>query len=423
MSEKSICRASSVLGRGTACAVLALLSAPSTGYAADPEPIRIGVIAEASSLVGVAIPNAAQLAADEINAAGGVDGRKIEIISYDDHNAAADAVRAFQRAVQQDHVVAVVASYISEVVLALEPWSARLKTPLLTPGAASDEITRHIHEDYEHNKYVFHEWLSSSSIAQSICDSSHDLFVTGYGMKTAVVMSEDAAWTTPLDARFLKCLPEAGLEVLDHIRFSPDSTDFTPIYNQIEAKKPDIIINGISHVGVQPTVQWASQQVPIPLAGNSSQSTTSTFWKDTNGAADGVVSFDGAAEGVATTPKTIPFTEAYIKRYGITPAYAGYSANDAIHIIAEAIERAKSTDPDKMVTALEATDYVGTVGRMQFYGKDDQYTHGLKYGKGLITGLTIQWQDGKQVTVWPPELATGKLRFPPFIKTTQAAAK
>lgn len=422
MPKKIIRHATSVAACSTACLAVALAAAPSAARAADAEPIRIGIISEASAIVGVAIPNAAQLAADEINAAGGIDGRKIEIISYDDHNSAADAVRAFQRAVNQDHVVAVVASYISEVVLALEPWSARLKTPLLTPGAASDEITRHIHEDYEHNKYTFHEWLASSSIAQSICDASHDLFVTGYGMKTTVVMSEDAAWTKPLDDRFLKCLPEAGLQVLDHIRFSPDSTDFTPIFNQIEGKKPDVIITGISHVGVQPTVQWAAQQVPIPLGGNSSQSTTSTFWKDTNGAADGVVSFDGAAEGVATTPKTMPFTEAYVKRYGVTPAYTGYSSYDAIYIITEAIQRAKSTEADPLVTALEATDHVGTVGRMQFYGKDDVFTHGLKYGKGLITGLTIQWQDGKQVTVWPENLATGKLRFPPFVKVKQAAA-
>jgi len=55
------------------------------------EPIRIGVIAENSSISGIAIPNAAQIAADEINAAGGMDGRKIEIVAYDDHNSAADA--------------------------------------------------------------------------------------------------------------------------------------------------------------------------------------------------------------------------------------------------------------------------------------------------------------------------------------------
>ena len=116
-------------------------------------------------------------------------------------------------------------------------------------------------------------------------------------MKTAVVMSEDAAWTKPLDERYLECLPKAGLKVLDHIRFNPDTTDFTPIFNQIEGKHPDVIITGISHVGVQPTVQWHDQQVPIPMAGQSSQATTSTFWKDTNGAAEGVITDDRGGPG------------------------------------------------------------------------------------------------------------------------------
>ena len=82
------------------------------------------------------------------------------------------------------------------------------------------------------------------------------------------------------------------------------------------------------------------------------------------------------------------------------------------------VKRAGSTDADKLVAALEKTDWVGTIGRIQFYGKDDQFTHAIKYGKGLITGLMLQWQDGKQVAVWPPEVAKGKLKFPSFIKVT-----
>ncbi len=117
--------------------------------AADQAPIKIGVIAEAQAVAGSSIPQAAQIAADEINAKGGVDGRKIEIVSYDNHSSSAESVRAFQRAVNEDHVNAVIASYISEVVLALEPWSARLKTVMITPGAASDVITQNIAKDYE----------------------------------------------------------------------------------------------------------------------------------------------------------------------------------------------------------------------------------------------------------------------------------
>jgi branched-chain amino acid transport system substrate-binding protein len=392
------------------------IAAPGSANAADP--IKIGVIAEAQAIAGASIPQAAQMAADEINAKGGVDGRKIEIITYDNHSSSADSVRAFQRAVNEDKVNAVIASYISEVVLALEPWASRLKTPFITPGAASNEISLSVHKDYEKNKYTFHGYLTSAALALSVCDAAKELLVEDKKMKTAVIMSEDAAWTKPLDIGYEECLPKIGLKVLDHIRFSPDTTDFTPIFNKIEGAKPDVIITGISHVGVQPTVQWKNQQVPIPMLGISSQATNSTFGKDTNDASEGVLYQGVSGPDVAVTPKSVPFAEGFKTKFGNYPSYAGYTSYDEVYFIADAVKRAGSTDADKMVEALEKTDWEGTIGRVQFYGKDDEFTHSIKYGKGMITGLMLQWQDGKQISVWPREIAKGKLKFPSFVKVT-----
>jgi branched-chain amino acid transport system substrate-binding protein len=402
------------------CAVFTLALTPLSVSAQTSEPIKIGVIAEAQAVAGSSIPLAAQLAADEINAAGGLDGRKIEIFSYDNHSSAAESVRAFQRAVNEDHVNAVIASYVSEVVLALEPWTGRLKTVMITPGAASDVITQNIAKDYDHLKYTFHGYATSTSIAEATCAAAKDLLVDHLKMTSAVVMSEDAAWTTPLDAEYLKCLPNIGLKVLDHIRVSPDTTDFTPIFNKIEGEKPDVIITGISHVGVQPTVQWKQQQVPIPMFGVSSQASNSSFWNDTNGAVEGVLYQAFSGPDVAVTPKTLPFVAAFKKRYGNFPSYCGYTAYDEVFYIADAIKRAGSTDPDKLVEALEKTDYVGTIGRVQFKGRDTPYPHALKIGPGTITGLMLQWQSGKQVNLWPVDVANGKLKFPSFIKIGSA---
>jgi len=404
------------LGLFSASTAALALTLATPGYAQSNEPIKIGVIAEAQAVAGSSIPLAAQLAADEINASGGVNGRKIEIISYDNHSSAPESVRAFQRAVNEDHVNAVIASYISEVVLALEPWTGRLKTVMVTPGAASDVITQNIAKDYEHLKYTFHGYSTSTSIADATCDAAKDLLVGQLKMQSAVVMSEDAAWTTPLDEEYLKCLPNIGIKVLDHIRMSPDTTDFTPIFNKIEGEKPDVMITGISHVGVQPTVQWKQQEVPIPMFGVSSQATNSSFWNDTNGATEGVLYQSFAGPGVAVTPKTLPFVAAFNKKYGNNPSYCGYTAYDEVYYIAEAIKRAGSTDPDKLVDALEQTDYVGTIGRVQFKGKDSPNPHALKIGAGTISGLMLQWQDGKQVNLWPANVANGKLKFPKFIK-------
>src|SRR5690242_9863672 len=137
------------------------LSASVFGFAlASPahalDTIKIGVIGEDAAVAGTSITKAAQLAADEINAKGGIKGHKVQVVTYDDHSSAADAVRAFQRAVNQDHVNAVIVTYISEVALAVEPWAARLHMPTITPGAASTLISKHVHDDYDHYKYMFH---------------------------------------------------------------------------------------------------------------------------------------------------------------------------------------------------------------------------------------------------------------------------
>jgi branched-chain amino acid transport system substrate-binding protein len=409
-------------GLGVAVAgAVALLASATPVRAADDGPIKIGVVSEEAAIVGQAISQGAQLAADDINAKGGINGRKVEIITYDDHSSAADAVRAYQRAAQQDHVSAVVTTFISEVALAIEPWAARLHMPTITPAAASDLISKQVHDKYDQYKYMFQGWLPSPILARAVCDASHDLFVEKLHMKTAAVMREDADWTKPLADGMLKCLPESGLKVVDNVAFNPDTTDFTPIYNGIEETHPDVILTGIAHVGVQPTVQWHQQQVPIALGGISAQATNPTFWKDTNGATDGVITQTGTVQGLALTSLTNGVADEFVKKYGRFPAFTGFTAYDSVRTIAEAIRRAGSTDPDKIVAEMEKTNMEGTLGNLAFYGRDDEFTHALKYGRGFTTGTFMQWQNGKQVCIWPTDKCPNKMVFPSFVKVQEAA--
>ncbi|MDA8108643.1 MAG: ABC transporter substrate-binding protein [Betaproteobacteria bacterium] len=399
-----------------AAALSALALAQPAAAAVAKSPIRIGVIAPFSAIDGASIVNAAKMATGEINAAGGIDGRPIKLYTYDDHASASDGVRAFQRAAKQDHVSAVLGVFISEVALAVEPWSARLHMPFIITGAASDQLLRRVHQDYARYKYTFMNNLNSVFLADSVCDASHDILVKDFGYKTAAVMSEDAAWTQPLDNEYLKCLPKAGLKVLDHVRFNPDTTDFTPIFNKIEAFHPDAIVTGIAHVGVKPTVQWHDERVPALLAGWSSQAGASTFWNATNGATEGVITGNLGAPGAALTPKSNAFSDAYTKEFKTTPAYNSYTTYDAFYILKDAIERAHSTKPDALVAALEKTDHVGTIGREEYFGRGSIYAHGLKYGKEYVPGVALQWQNGKQVTIWPEHAANGKPILPAFVK-------
>ena len=115
-------------------------------------------------------------------------------------------------------------------------------------------------------------------------------------------------------------------------------------------------------------------------------------------------------------PAHIIANGAFVKKYGVTPAYCGYTSYDEVYYIADAIRRAGSTDPDKMVAALETTSWQGTIGKVEFHGRDSQFTHAMKVSPEFVSGLLVQWQNGKQVTVWPSAVANGKITFPSFVK-------
>ena len=391
------------LGASLALA-LALGSLATPAHADEQGPIKIGVISEQSAIVGQSISQGATLAVRDINAKGGINGRKLEMVLYDDHSSASEAVRAYQRAAEQDHVKAMVVTFLSEVALAVEPWAARLHMPTITPGAASNLISDQVHDHYARYKYMFDGWLNAQLLADSVCDAAHQLFVQGLHLKTAAIMSEDADWTKPLDAGYEKCLPKAGLRITDLIRFNPDTTDFTPIFNKIEAKHPDIIMTGIGHVGVQPTVQWHSQQVPIPMAGISAQATNPRFWKDTNGAANGVVTESGMAPGLAVTPRTLPVEKEFMAKYGRLPAYDGFTAYDEVWALAQAMQRAHSTRPDAIVAEMEKTHMVGSLGTYGFYGRKDAVHPfaALRQGLGPRRGPAVAgWQAGLRLADRP----------------------
>ena len=200
----------------------------------------------------------------------------------------------------------------------------RLKTVFITPGAASDVITQNIAKDYEHNKYTFHGYLTSGALAGLVCAAAKDLLVDGLKMKTAVIMSEDAAWTSRWTPATRPACRRSGSRCSTISASRPTPPISPRSSTRSRAKKPDVIITGISHVGTQPTVQWKSQQVPIPMFGISSQATNSTFWTDTNGATEGVLFNAVSGPGVAVTPKTLPFVEAFEKENGNMPSYSRF---------------------------------------------------------------------------------------------------
>src|SRR5690606_17042942 len=98
---------------------------------------------------------------------------------------------------------------------------------------------------------------------------------------------------------------------------------------------------------------------------------------------------------VAITEETIPFVEAFEKRFGEAPAYTA-ATYDAIMLLRESIEATGTVDADELIPYMEKTTFRGAAGNLKF----DEF-HDPTWGPGFVTGLAVQWQDGKKVPFWP----------------------
>ena len=114
---------------------------------------------------------------------------------------------------------------------------------------------------------------------------------------------------------------------------------------------------------------------------------------------------------IGLTPKDKAFYENYVEKYKNMPQYTSPYTYDAVYLLKSAIERARSSEPDALVDAMEKTDNEGIMGRWVF----DKTSHHSKFGPGYRQFLVIQWQaPGKICVIWPEESKTCDFVFPPW---------
>ncbi|MGO8920131.1 MAG: ABC transporter substrate-binding protein [Stellaceae bacterium] len=402
-----------------ALAALALV-AGATVALADEKPIVIGVTAPIQLQVGRDTVDATQLAIDEINAKGGVMGRKLTMVVADETMDPQQGVAAVKKLTSDDHVDVLIGGYNSGVTLAQEPHIAEAKTIYLGIGAASPSITDFVKKNYKRFKYIFRvNPINAVRQADQLAG-----FVTGkvkgdLGFTTIAIVGENAKWVQDLAPVLKENVEKAGVKVAMLELFDPDMSDFSPLLSTVKDSGAQYLVVIVSHANSDVFVkQWYDAKFPMPIGGIDVKGQDPDFFARIGGKSiSETVSLGLLAEPL--TPKTMPFWNAFTAKFGRPPVYTAPGAYDAAYLYAEAVERAKTTDPEKVVPELEKTKYLGTQGTYVF---DDE--HDVKPGPGLINLLYVQWQnDGKRVIVWPKELANGKMILPPWINQRADASK
>ena len=224
------------------------------------------------------------------------------------------------------------------------------------------------------------------------------------------ICAEGAQWADAMVNIMNALIPSRlGMEVVGTWRPSPTATELTAEMTAMEDANTDIIVTVISGpLGIPYARSWGELEVPAASVGINVESQKLGFWDSTAGFGNYETSLGSYAEGLSMTPKTKPFVDAFIERYGELPTYTA-ATYDVVLGFAEDIEKAGTLDADALVPIMENIDRITTASRFKFTGMDAplKNPHDVTYGPGYATGIAVQWQDGELVAVWPnPDYAT-----------------
>lgn len=375
---------------------------------AEQHPIKIGVLGPFKLTPGRDIREASTLAVEEINAAGGVLGRKLELVFAETEQNPEKGKTAVERLLFVDKVDVVIGTHRSEVALATQPIVMENKKIFLATGTASPLLSGRVLKEYAKYKYYFRTFLNSNQMAEQMIKQLKDMMAT-YSMERVALVAETAVWVEPI-VKALK--DELGSKLVMTARPSTNARDFSVELSKIRNAGAQVIfVIFAADAGLPFTRQWADRQIPALITGYTVMAQSDRFWEQTEGRAQAYMTWKHGVRA-PISPKTVPYWDRFEKKYGHIPgAYTNFATYDGVYILAAAIKRAGGLDSDALVRALEATNYVGVSGRISF-----QKRHDPEAGPDFVPFTYIQWQNGKLATVWPSSMKTNAFMFPPWMK-------
>ncbi len=322
------------------------------------QSLRIGLVNEitgSQAEAGLFTVNGAKLALEEINAAGGVLGRKLELRIEDNQSTNPGTVLAFSKLIGEGGITAIVGPIRSTQIQAASPTIARGGIPTMIGG--TDASLTHVN-----NRWVFRARPNDSYSARVIAD---------YGVgslkrkKWAVVHSTDAFGSGGKNG-LLAALKAAGAEVTLVQGYTNNSQDFTPIVLAVKKSGADILgtyMTNSPDVGIFAR-QLRQLGVTTPWIGSPSLISVTAL----NLATDALYGTYAIADFTFdASEETRAFTRKYRERYNILPDTFASWAYDALHVLALAIDRAQSTEPEAVRSAILAIEgYKGVEGTYVF---------------------------------------------------------
>jgi branched-chain amino acid transport system substrate-binding protein len=418
---------------GVLVLVIGLLSIPLFGHKAKAQgkPIVIGAPLATAFLYGWDAARAITLATEEINAQGGVTiGKekrplKVEIMDTRDLEPGvpvSDALLVVEKLILEKNADFIVGGPVrSEAALAaMDLLSKYKKVSILTTGVLTPAYHKRVEAEYEKFKYCFRisgevGWMVVGEFIPCLMDIK-----AKHNLNRLFIMIQDVAHARVGGDLVEKMSKEKGWEVLGKEVFPTGTTDYSVGLLKAKRDNAQVILIWMDMPETSILLkQWFDMKVPaLPYGTIISAAEEPGFWKATEGKGEyAMASVVNAGNAPSkATPWTMKFVEAYTKRWKTEPeGYGTSSSYMAVYTLKDAIERAGSLDSDKVVAALEKTDLMGVYGRIKFNPKTHQVIPSIDPNEGAV-GTIFQWQAGKRVVVFPPKIAMGEVKLPPWMK-------
>jgi len=398
------------------------------------EPIIIGVPTSLGFLEGKESHKVVQMAVTEINAKGGVtvggQKRLLEVSSMDIRDAAPgvpvpEALLGIEKNILEKKPVAIVVGpFRSEALVAGMDLIAKYKTPMIGTIAMTPASEAKVKEDPEKYKYVFRNCLNAIYLVNYLSGTMAAINKE-FGFTKVYIMHQDVAWArATADGVKKSYFDKAGWEVLDQEAYPTGTSDFSSALMKAQAKGAQVImpIFDMPQSGIL-VKQWKSMNVPALMAGFISPLAGTDAWKTFDGKIGGAINcvFEmGSAIASDKLPKSVEFYNKYKKLFGkeLQAGHGPAPAYESVYILAEAIERAGSLDPDAVTAQIKKTDRMGIMGRIRF-DAGNQVVYGFD-PKETAVAAVFQWtEDGKRRIVFPETIAEAKIQLPKGLKSAK----
>lgn len=337
------------------------------------------------------------MALEEINAAGGVNGKKLEWIIEDDTGRPEVGRSVVEKLITKDKVVLVGGGYSSSVTYAVAGVCQQNQMPFLINTGSADKITEQKWD------YVFRMNPPASKYSASVDEVLEEVIKP----KSVAILHENSLFGTSSAKSFEASCKKAGYKVALKQGYEAGGIDFKPVLIQVKSLNPDIVYM-ISYVMDAALLMKQSKELKITpkmFIGGAAGFTLPEFQQNAGVASEKILSAT-LWHQLLPFPGAMDYYNKFVAKYNKETEYHGAEAYAAAYVIADVVKRTKSFKNADIKQALSETNMMTAFGPVKFTTWDKMTN------QNRASSYVVQWIDGKLEMVWPKELAAKAFAYP-----------